>query len=87
VRLVEVSVSGGLVIASTCDTFQIGTLMVLDIGGSHSVVEVRSIRPIEDGASFAVGVLFVSLAPDVQRRVHGAVAAFHERNRAPTKSL
>lgn len=86
-RLVEVSVSGGLVIASTCDTFQIGTLMVLDVAGSHSVVEVRSIRPTEDGASFAVGVLFVSLAPQVQRRVHGAVAAFLERNGAPTKSL
>jgi hypothetical protein len=80
VHLVEVSVTGGLVVAETRDAIEVGTLMVLEIASSHSVVEVRNIRTTEHGTMFAFGVLFVSLAPELQQRVYGAVGFHRDRN-------
>jgi len=82
-HLVEVSVSGARIIASSRAGIAVGMWMALDIEGYHGLVEVRRIIEADDQTGFIFGVIFILLALELQQKVHRTVAQRRTRQGAP----
>ena len=74
VHLIEVSASGARVVAHSSKPIPIGTWMVLDVEGWHNVVEVRRVVAHADRSARTFGVVFVLLAPELEKKINDAVA-------------
>jgi hypothetical protein len=74
VRVVEISVTGARLVSASRDAVAVGMLMTLDVAGSHSIVEVRHITATDSG--YAFGVMFVTLAPALEKNVYDTIARF-----------
>ena len=81
-HLVEVSVSGARIIASSRAGIAVGTWMALDIEGYHALVDVRRIVEDDDRTNFIFGVVFILMAPELQQKVHRTVALRRTHQRA-----
>ena len=82
-HLVEVSVSGARIIASSRAGIAVGMWMALDIEGYHALVEVRRIVEDENRTDFIFGVVFILLAPELQQKIHRTVAQRRTRQGTP----
>ena len=82
-HLVEVSVSGARIIASSRAGIAVGMWMALDIEGYHALVEVRRIVENDERNDFIFGVVFVLMAPELQQKIHRTVAQRRTRQGAP----
>jgi hypothetical protein len=71
IRLVDVSVTGGGIIAPP--GVAEGALMHIRRDGAEGIVAVQRVTPVEAGAETLYGVTFVSLEPRLQEELFGLV--------------
>jgi hypothetical protein len=73
-EVVDLSVSGALLLAPANGKVHPGTLAELELEGSLGVVEVRHVKATDDPGSFHYGLQLLRMEPKLRQRVYDLVA-------------
>jgi PilZ domain len=71
----DVSMTGARMTAPHDPLIRVGTQVVIAVGGSQGLVEIRRIQQASDPACAEYGVQFIQLESDLQQMVERAVVA------------